>query len=102
VRIWAIHRPILRHDRGVSDDVGPLYVFRNVVHRSRYSPRHGFNTGVFLKAQSRQTVTTLWVAAEFTSSQHIVPHVSRRRTATGNKPIRQQAAELRFAQTFSM
>jgi hypothetical protein len=40
--------------------LGPLYVFRNVVHRSRYSPRHGFNTGVFLKAQSRQNGDHLW------------------------------------------
>jgi hypothetical protein len=40
--------------------LGPLYVFRNVSHRSRYSPNHSFDSGVFLKAQSRQGGDHLW------------------------------------------
>ena len=40
--------------------LGPLYIFRNVCYRGRYSPQHNFNSGVFLKAQSRQVGNHLW------------------------------------------
>jgi hypothetical protein len=40
--------------------VGPLYVFRNVSYRARYSPQHSFNTGIFLKAQSKAVGGQFW------------------------------------------
>jgi hypothetical protein len=40
--------------------LGPLYIFRNVSYRGRYSPQHDFNTGVFLKAQSRKVGNQFW------------------------------------------
>jgi hypothetical protein len=40
--------------------LGPLYVFRNVCHRGRFSPRHNSNTGIFLKAQSKKVGNHFW------------------------------------------
>ena len=40
--------------------IGPLYIFRNVVYRGRYSSRHSFNTGIFIKAQSRTVGDQVW------------------------------------------
>lgn len=40
--------------------LGPLYIFRNVCYRGRYSPRHNFNSGVFLKAQSKEVRGRFW------------------------------------------
>jgi hypothetical protein len=39
---------------------GPLYIFRNVAYRGRYSPAHNFNTGIFLKGQSREQYGRFW------------------------------------------
>lgn len=40
--------------------VGPLYIFRNVCYRGRYSPQHDFNSGIFLKAQSKKVRNHFW------------------------------------------
>jgi Right handed beta helix region len=39
---------------------GPLYIFRNVCYRGRYSSQHNFNTGAFIKAQSKQVRDHFW------------------------------------------
>jgi hypothetical protein len=40
--------------------LGPLYIFRNVCYRGRYSSQHNFNTGAFLKAQSKHMRKEFW------------------------------------------
>jgi hypothetical protein len=61
VRIWANFLDKAYIMIGASPTaLGPLYIFRNVCYRGRYSPQHNFNSGVFLKAQSKTVGNHLW------------------------------------------
>jgi hypothetical protein len=61
VRIWSNFLDQSYVMVGASPTVlGPLYVFRNLCYRGRYSPHHNFNTGIFMKAQSKKVGNKFW------------------------------------------
>jgi hypothetical protein len=61
VRIWENFLDMTYVMIGATPTVlGPLYVFRNVSYRARYSPQNDFNSGVFLKSQSKVMRDQFW------------------------------------------
>ena len=61
VRIWGNLLDKCHVMIGASPtQIGPLYIFRNVIRRGRYSPQHNFNTGIFIKGQSRELYGRPW------------------------------------------